>query len=254
MSEWQTDETITADKLNRKEAYVGTSAPSNPTDGQLWVDTSQNPPVLKIYDATNSAWKLCITSITQIESRSHADLQNIGENDHHPKIHGHSEHSFGEAEVVANKGAANGYAGLTSIKTLPVDYFEIEASDNVQHSNDTKRSTQNSSWTKVKEIKLLNALRGASLKIKFELLAQGSTTAHAKIYLNGSPIGQDRSTTNTTEWQVFEETFSNGVNLQPGDLLQIYAYSSAGSGTYAHVQNFRLCFDLKPHKFVNQDP
>jgi hypothetical protein len=35
---------------------VGNTAPGAPTDGALWVDTSVNPPVLKIYDLTNTAW------------------------------------------------------------------------------------------------------------------------------------------------------------------------------------------------------
>ena len=35
---------------------VGNTAPGTPTDGALWVDTSVSPPVLKIYDLTNTAW------------------------------------------------------------------------------------------------------------------------------------------------------------------------------------------------------
>lgn len=35
---------------------VGGTAPGTPTDGALWVDTSVSPPVLKIYDLTNTAW------------------------------------------------------------------------------------------------------------------------------------------------------------------------------------------------------
>lgn len=42
--------------LNTKEILVASSAPDNPYDGQLWSDTSENPPVLKTYDATNTVW------------------------------------------------------------------------------------------------------------------------------------------------------------------------------------------------------
>jgi len=34
----------------------GTAAPSNPVDGQTWVDLSLDPPVLKIWDETNLVW------------------------------------------------------------------------------------------------------------------------------------------------------------------------------------------------------
>lgn len=42
--------------LNRK-VQSKTSAPSSPTDGDTWVDTSIDPPVLKIRDTTNSIWE-----------------------------------------------------------------------------------------------------------------------------------------------------------------------------------------------------
>ena len=37
------------------DVYTGTSAPQNPYTGQLWVDTSQSPPLTKVYNG--SAWK-----------------------------------------------------------------------------------------------------------------------------------------------------------------------------------------------------
>ena len=37
------------------DVYTGTTAPANPYKGQLWVDTSKNPPITKVYDG--SAWK-----------------------------------------------------------------------------------------------------------------------------------------------------------------------------------------------------
>jgi len=56
MAEFSTDDLITAALLNQKTIYIGTGAPSTVYDGQLWVDTSENPPLLKIYDATNTMW------------------------------------------------------------------------------------------------------------------------------------------------------------------------------------------------------
>ena len=252
MSEWQTDETITADKLNRKEPYVGDSAPSNPTDGQLWVDTSQNPPVIKIYDATNSAWKLCITSITQIESRSHADLQNIGENDHHPKIHGHAEHSFGEAEVVANKNAANGYAGLDSQGLVKLELLRVEPSDTLRHSNDAEKTTSSTTYVKLKEILVNKAIRG-KIRIKFDLKTNNASyQAKARIYKSGYPLGSIRFT-NETSYVTFSEDLD--VTLDVNSKLQIYGLIEQSPPGLCYVRNFRLYYDLAvQNDFTNQDP
>lgn len=51
------DQLVTA--LNKK-VLIASSAPSSPEDGQTWIDISADPPVLKIYDATNSTWKQAI--------------------------------------------------------------------------------------------------------------------------------------------------------------------------------------------------
>jgi len=41
--------------LNRK-VIAASTAPSSPIDGDSWIDLSQDPPVLKIYDQTNAGW------------------------------------------------------------------------------------------------------------------------------------------------------------------------------------------------------
>ena len=56
MSEWASGDKGTVSLMNQKTFYVGTGAPAVAYDGQPWVDTSTNPPVLKIYDTTNTAW------------------------------------------------------------------------------------------------------------------------------------------------------------------------------------------------------
>ena len=48
------DQVITA--LNKKVLISG-SAPSSPEDGQTWVDSSTNPPILKVYDTTAGAFR-----------------------------------------------------------------------------------------------------------------------------------------------------------------------------------------------------
>jgi len=41
--------------LNRK-VIAASTAPSSPIDGDSWIDLSQDPPVMKIYDQTNTGW------------------------------------------------------------------------------------------------------------------------------------------------------------------------------------------------------
>jgi len=291
VSEWQTDEDITAAKLNQKEVYIGSSAPSSPTEGQLWYDTVNK--ILKVYHTEDSSWKTVITNITQIAGRSHADLQNIGandhhtaftpaqhdsrdhsivadsialselgsrkhseltdigENDHHSKIHGHSEHSFGEAEVVANKEAANGYAPLDSDKLLPKRVFRVKPSDTQQFNNSTERSTSATSATKIKEIKVNKELRG-SIRIKFDI-ARGGTSglAHAQIYKNGSPIGTEQ--VSSGGYTTKSEDFNGPFEVN--DLIQLYAWVSGGASSVS-CKNFALCYDLDllNADFTSQDP
>lgn len=51
--------------------------------------------------------------------------------------------------------------------------------------------------------------------------------AYAKIYVNGSPVGTERSTTSTTA--VY---FSENISISDGDLVQIYAHATFIVGFY----------------------
>jgi len=54
MSLWESGEIITKDKLNLKTVYIGSSPPTNPVDGMVWVDTSSTPYLIKVY--RNGSW------------------------------------------------------------------------------------------------------------------------------------------------------------------------------------------------------
>ena len=51
-------------------------------------------------------------------TKNHGELENIGENDHHSKVHGDTEHSVAY-EKTANKGQANGYCDLDGSSKVP---------------------------------------------------------------------------------------------------------------------------------------
>jgi len=250
VSEWETDETITATKLNQKEVYIGSSAPSSPTDGELWFDTVNRK--LKYYDANAAAWRVVPRVLTDLESRSHADLQNVGTDDHHPKIHGHSEHSFGEAEVVANKNQPNGYAGLDANGMLDMKMFKTKPSANVRNSNDASKSTSSGTYVKLKEMKINEQLNAYRVYFTIKNMSGGAEKTYACIYKNGSPIGTERQTSSTTG-ETFSEDFTANP-LSPGDLLQIYVKTT--NGTWGYVSDFRLAYDLADitRSVTNQDP
>ena len=48
--------------LNRK-VIAASTAPSSPVDGDSWIDLSQDPPVMKIYDQTNAGWSTAPVTI-----------------------------------------------------------------------------------------------------------------------------------------------------------------------------------------------
>jgi len=56
MAEYETNALRTAALSNQKSIYVGAAAPTTPYDGQEWHCTSSDPPLVLVYDATNTMW------------------------------------------------------------------------------------------------------------------------------------------------------------------------------------------------------
>lgn len=50
------EDIVTEQSANTKYILVQAAAPSNPYDGQIWTNTSSDPPIQKVYDATNTAY------------------------------------------------------------------------------------------------------------------------------------------------------------------------------------------------------
>ena len=50
-SELRSDQSISTQKAN--EITVGDTAPTNPQTGNIWLDTSEDPPDKKTYDGTS---------------------------------------------------------------------------------------------------------------------------------------------------------------------------------------------------------
>lgn len=60
--------TLTGDAYDVKEEDMGTTAPENPEDGQLWIDTASTPHTLKKYSKANEMWVSIATTYIKIMS------------------------------------------------------------------------------------------------------------------------------------------------------------------------------------------
>ncbi len=67
MSAWALSEVPTVNKMNQKTVFVGASAPSNPQDGQFWLDTSTNPYTLKMYHSVAAVWRMVDTATKKVK-------------------------------------------------------------------------------------------------------------------------------------------------------------------------------------------
>lgn len=56
MAEWSTNDLRTSALSNQKNVLVQAAAPGTAYDGQVWSCTSSDPPLVKVYDDTNSQW------------------------------------------------------------------------------------------------------------------------------------------------------------------------------------------------------
>lgn len=121
---------------------------------------------------------------------------------------------------------------LSSFKTISSIYTRTSAL--------TERSTQQTAYTKLKEIEF-NDVAG-TIQVSFDLKSGSSTagrTAYGRIYKNGVAVGTERSTLSTS-YVVYTED----IAVSPGDLIQLYCKQQNASYV-AYCQNFKLNYDLK---------
>lgn len=199
---------------------------------------------------------------TVIPTRDHTRLIKLDQ-DSHPQYQKESE-----------KDAASGYPGLSANKRLimarmpdmtvgkvmlgqgagisPVEGSlpPTRATDDLKHSNDAQKLTTSEVFAKLKELNLVE-LPTRSIRVKFDLKSADAITAHGKIYLNGAPIGTERTKAAST-YETFSEDF-NCSAWSPNDLLQVYAYTDNGTQSAAYIRNMQLYYDVLCQA-TDQDP
>ena len=132
-----------------------------------------------------------------------------------------------------NEAARKKYVDDSTIKQAL-----LSASENLKISLDNLATTQNNTYVKVKEYRILNI---GDVRIKFDLAASaGAAAAYGRVYINDIAVGTER-VTSSASFTTFTEDFS----VDAGDFVQIYAREEGGGVTQdAEVENFRTFYDV----------
>lgn len=154
------------------------------------------------------------------------------------KVSGASLTSFSSipsgAGVIPTANLGSGTANATTFLRGDQTYvtpFGHSAGDVLTARADTERTTTSGSYTKLKEISVPSS---GTLRINWEMKTDsGSSAAYAKVYRNGSAVGVEQSTDQTT----FQSKTDDVSGWSAGDLLQLYVHDTSST---AHVQNFRV--------------
>lgn len=56
MAEWVNEDVVDEMLANQKTVLVQSADPTNKYEGQMWTNTSSDPPLVKNYDLTNTQW------------------------------------------------------------------------------------------------------------------------------------------------------------------------------------------------------
>lgn len=139
-----------------------------------------------------------------------------------------------ETELATAVSNHAGVAAAHHTKT-PADTVATIVSDVLRNSNDGAKSSNVTSYTKVKEVKL-NAPLGAC-RLKFDMKCPEAHTVKAKVYKNGVPEGAEQ-TTASTSYVTKSEDFSGWTT---NDLIQIYVRPTV-EYDYTYIQNMRFYY------------
>lgn len=108
------------------------------------------------------------------------------------------------------------------------------ASDTLVFSADTSSSTTSTDYIEVKRI---NINRTGTIRVKFDIKSSNSTTAYGKIYIDGYPIGSEKSSTNNSSFETQTET---SLTISKPSYISLYVKTSSNTVYY---QNLRIYYD-----------
>lgn len=127
-------------------------------------------------------------------------------------------------------------SAISAIDVDPITEF-IAGDGIVLTSAPTQRSTTSRSYIKLKEIQVL---KSGTVAVSFGLGLSGRTSqVRAKIYVNDIARGIERTVTYLDD----DTTFTENIDVNAGDLVQLYAYNVAANGS-ARVWDFQISTDI----------
>lgn len=145
-------------------------------------------------------------------------------------------HKAGEVKITdEDEGEGEGYINKDIRKFIVNVDLELKliASDDLRYSSDSEVSNNTAVLTKVKEIKINYA---GAVRVKFDLKSVSGAQAEGRIYKNGGGYGTLRTTTGDYV------TFSENLEFEKYDLIQLYIRHTVAPPNTAYAQNFRLYF------------
>lgn len=144
---------------------------------------------------------------------------------------------------MVNKGSANLSSSLTQDLSIPIGFYNgsgkvlkaTPTAGNVIVASTTAQGVK--STTSYQKAYSTTVSISGSYRISFTINSSGAGTSYGRIYVNGAPIGIERSTTSTTP-----VTYAEDFALASGDLVELWARTSNGSegATYYHLFSFGI--------------
>jgi hypothetical protein len=121
------------------------------------------------------------------------------------------------------------------VNVVGSDSLSYTAGDVLVASSDSETYNRSDTYIVFTSAKKFTIARSGELRIKFALQKGGSlTSAQAKIHVNGSPVGTERSVTGS--WTTFSEDISG---LSAGDVVELYG-KKVGGNWNTEIKEFRI--------------
>lgn len=172
---------LTTSLTGKANLSVASSTPSSPSTGDLYLDTSQTPNVLKFYDGSQflqTSPESSLPTFTTSNAGQFVKVNGSGT----ALIYGALDLS--SALAVTTRGAANGVASLDSTGRLPTAQLPVSvASESIYH---TVATTANQTYTVKRIFKQKIQINGLSLQT-------ASGTCSVQLSVNGVAVGSTYS-------------------------------------------------------------
>lgn len=108
--------------------------------------------------------------------------------------------------------------------------YVVEAGNILEVASADENTTTSTTYVKTKEARLG---RAGTYRVKFDLKSGSTNTVYGQIYKDGVALGTERTKAVATY-----ETFSEDLEFEVGDLVQLYIKATSGETCY--IENFEI--------------